>query len=188
MDRKKITSYALIGAAILLAVAYVGCAFSYRSDCIRAENGIKAQYDQDRNNYDNMWKRFREMSQVPEAYAADLQKVYDSVIQKRYGDTGAKAAIQFITEHNPNFDGSLYRQLESAIEAGRTSFAADQQQLIDKRRQYENVLGGTRALFVNVWFGFPHIDLTKYDIVTSVQTEKAFQDKKADEIQLRPQP
>jgi len=119
MDRKKITSYALIGAAILLAVAYVGCAFSYRSDCIRAENGIKAQYDQDRNNYDNMWKRFREMSQVPEAYAADLQKVYDSVIQKRYGDTGAKAAIQFITEHNPNFDGSLYRQLESAIEAGR---------------------------------------------------------------------
>jgi hypothetical protein len=33
--------------------------------------------------------------------------------------------------------------------------------------------------------GFPHIDLSKYDIVTSDRTEKAFTTKKDEAIKLR---
>jgi hypothetical protein len=175
----------VIGLFVVCAVGYVGCAFSYRTSCIQAENGIVAQYEQNQNDYDNMWKKFKEMAQVPEMYAADLQKVYDSAIGKRYGEGGSKAVFQFIQEHNPNYDSSMYVKLQAAIEAGRNGFAADQQQLIDKKRQYQDILGSTKAVFVGMWFGFPRIDLKKYDIVTSDETQKTFQDKKSDEIRLR---
>ena len=185
MITKTIGILAAVGVFLFMAIGYSGCAFSYRTDCIHAENGVVAQYDQDRNNYDNMFKKFKEVAQVPAMYTEDLKKVYDSAIQSRYGADGSKAMFQFLKEHNPNFDSSLYTKLQAVIEAGRNSFAADQQQLLDKKRQYKDLLGSNRALAVNFWFGFPHIDMNKYDIVTSDVTEKAFQDKKADEIKLR---
>lgn len=186
METKKLpVGLIVIATLALFGFVYGGCALSFRSDCVRAENGIKAQYAQNQNDYDNMWKKFREMAQVPEMYVEDLKKVYDGAIKARYGENGSQAAIQFITEHNPNFDASMYTKLQSAIEAGRNGFEADQKQLIDKKRQYQDLLGGTKALFVGFWFGFPRIDLDQYDIVTSDETQDVFKDKKSDEIDLR---
>lgn len=183
--RKLPVGWIALGAILVLLVAYGGCALSFRSDCVAAEAGIKAQYKQNQNNYDNMWKKFKEMAQVPEMYVEDLQKVYDSAIGKRYGENGSQAAFQFIREHNPNFSDALYTKLSSAIEAGRNGFEADQKQLIDKKRQYEVLLGGTKALFVGFWFDFPRIDLDQFDIVTSEETQDVFKEKKSDEIDLR---
>jgi hypothetical protein len=186
MNAKKLPIGLIIIAALaVFGIGYAGCALSFRSDCVAAEAGIKAQYKQNQNNYDNMWKKFKEMAQVPEMYVEDLRKVYDSAIGKRYGENGSQAAIQFIQEHNPNFDAGMYAKLQSAIEAGRNGFEADQKQLIDKKRQYEVLLGGTKALFVGFWFGFPRIDLDQHDIVTSEATQDVFKEKKSDEIDLR---
>lgn len=71
------------------------------------------------------------------------------------------------------------------VEAGRTSFAADQTMLIDKKRVYETKIGQQPAALVASFLGFPKIDLDEYDIVTSGKTEEAFGTKEADEIQLR---
>lgn len=185
MTTSKIVVLAVLGLFMFFGFGYVVSAMSFRSDCVAAEAGLKAQYDQDRNNYDNFWKKVKEVSQVPEMYAADLQKVYDSAIGKRYGESGSKAMFQVIREHNPNFDSSMYVKIQSVIEAGRNSFADDQKQLLDRKRQYETLLNGNGALAVNMWFNFPHIDLSKFDIITSDTTEDAFKTKKADEIKLR---
>lgn len=182
---KNMALLAIVGMALLGAVGYAGCALGFRSDCIRAEAGIKAQYKQDQNNYDNMWKKFREMSQVNESYAADLKKVYDSAISGRYGADGSKAAMQWIQEHNPNLDSATYAKLQAAIEAGRNGFEAEQKTLLDKKMQYEVLLGSTTAVVTNMWFNFPRINLADYDIVTSDRTDDAFKNKKDDEIKLR---
>lgn len=181
----KVIALALVGMALFFGLGYAGCALGFRSDCVRAEAGIKAQYDQDKNNYDNYWKKIKEMAQVPAMYTEDLKKVYDSAMAGRYGKDGSKAVFQFIKEHNPNFDSSMYVNVQRAIEAGRNSFADDQKQLIDRKREYETVLNGNKALAVNFLFNFPHMDLSKYDIVTSDVTEDAFKTKKADEVKLR---
>lgn len=173
------------GVALVLMLCYGGCACAYRQDCVRAEAGIKAQYKQGQNYYDNMWKKFKEMAQVPEMYTADLQKVYDGAIKARYGADGSKAVFQFISEHNPNFDASMYTKLQAAVEAGRNGFTAEQQSLLDKKREYEVVLNSNRGALVGFWFGFPKINLSEYDIVTSELTEETFKSKKADEFQLR---
>jgi hypothetical protein len=177
--------WAILGVVALLGVIYVGTVFGFRSDCIRAEAGIKAQHAQNRNNYDNMWKKFRETAQVQDSYAKDMEKVFKAAIEGRYGENGSQAVFQFIKEHNPQLDPAVYLKLQTIIEAGRNGFEADQKQLIDKKREYEVLLGSTRSLFVNVWLGFPRIDLDKYDIVTSDRTEDAFKNKKDDEIKLR---
>lgn len=185
MTTGKIVALAVVGLFLFFGFGYVASALSFRSDCVASEATIRAQYDQDRNNYDNMFKKFREMAQVPAMYAADLQKVYDSAIGKRYGEGGSKALFQMIKEANPNFDSSMYVKLQAAIESGRNSFADDQKQLLDRKRQYETLLNGNSALAVNMWFNFPHIDLSKFDIITSDATEDAFKTKKAEEIKLR---
>ncbi len=185
MTPSKIFIIVAIVAVGVFGASFAGCAFDFRSDCIKAEAGIKAQYSENQNNYDNMWKSFREMAQVNNNYADDLKKVFDSAIQSRYGANGSQAAMQWIKEHNPSLDSSTYVKLQAAIEAGRNRFEAEQKQLIDRKREYEVLLGSTAAIFVNPFFGFPRIDLTKYDIVTSDRTTKAFEEKKDDEIKLR---
>lgn len=182
---KKMVTFGILGVVALLAIVYLGSVLSFRTDCVRAEAGIKAQYEQNKNNYDNMWKKFKEMAQVTDMYSGDLKKLYDGTMQARYGEEGSKAMFQFIKEHNPQLDSAVYVRLQAAIEAGRNGFMADQQQLIDKKREYETVLGSNRALFVNMWLGFPHIDLDKYGIVTSERTDDAFKKKQDDEVKLR---
>jgi hypothetical protein len=185
MDNKRMTTLAFVGLLAFVVLAYGCTALGFRQDCVRAENGLEAQYDQNKNNYDNMWKSFKEMAQVSEMYTADLKKVYDSAIQGRYDDKEKNLLFKFVQEHNPNFSDGLYVKLQARIEAGRNAFMAEQQTLLDKKRAYKDLLGGNTALFVNMWFNFPRVDLNKYNIVTSDKTETEFKAGKADEVKLR---
>ena len=184
MDHARYAKWAVPGIIVLLLLFYVWAIFSFRGDAVRLEEKIKAQYSQNQNNYDSMWKTFNEMAQVPQEYTAELRKIYDEVMAGRYGEKGSQAIFQWIQEHNPNIDPAVYMKVQTAIEARRVSFAADQQQLIDQKREYGTLLRSNRALCVNWSLGFPKIDLDQYGIVTSDATQKAFEEKKADEVKI----
>jgi hypothetical protein len=178
----------LIGAAALLVIGGVSCVGTLvgtNNSCVRHESNIKAQYKQNQNNYDNYWKKLKETAQVPEMYANDLKKLYDGAITGRYGPNGSQAVFQFLKEQNPQLDVSMYKQIQQVIEAGRNDFEASQKTLLDKKRVYEIYIGEFPNSFVAGFLGFPKIDLAKYDIVTSGETQEAFETKKAGEIKLR---
>lgn len=178
---------ALIAVAFFLVVAlgFGGCMVGTRNDLVRQENGIKAQYKQNQNSFAEMTNKVQEVAQVPEMYAADLQKVAKAAIEGRYGKDGSKAVFQFIQEHNPNVDSALYMKLANVIESSRAQFAQEQRTLLDKKRVYENNLETFPENMVAGLFGFPRIDLDQFDIVTSQQTEDAFRTKKAGPLKLR---
>jgi len=186
VSRTLIAVLVVLGVFVLFVGGTVISALSWRSDAVSGEATIEAQYKQNQNNYDNMWKRIKEIAKVPGMYTEDLKKVWDGVMKARYGGDGSKAMWQWIKEHNPSLPAGMYTQLQRAIEAGRTSFAADQKALIDKKRVYQvHLKSNVGMIWSNVW-GYPTIDLAKFDIVTSSKTEAAFDSKKDDkELELR---
>lgn len=183
-----------VKGAILLAVLVVlvifgsilaGSAISFRNECVRMENGIAAQYEQNKNSYDQYFKTVKEMAQVPEIMTNDFRKLYDGVMAGRYGKGGSKAVFQWLKEQNPQLPQEVYVKLQTAIEAGRNRFAADQQMLIDKTREYKNYY---QTFPNNIWakaMGYPGIDLSQYSVVTSDETEKTFKEKKSNPFKLR---
>jgi hypothetical protein len=184
VSNKSLVTLCSIGVVLLFGLGYGCTALGYRGDCVAAEAGLKAQQEQVKNNYDNMWKRFREVTQVPSRYAGDLKKVFDSAMQGRYGKDGTRSVFTWIQEHNPTIDVSMYTKIQNVVEAGRVSFMAEQEQLLDKKRQYETLLQGNRAVFVGRLFEFPKIELDKIQILTSDQTEEVFGSKRAGEVKL----
>ncbi len=175
----------VLGVLGFVAIVVFMSAWSWRNTAIDSETTITAQYKDNQNVYDNMWKRFREMAKVPTMYTDDLKKLYDGAMKARYGEDGSKALFQWLQEQNPNMDASVYTQLQRAIEAGRKEFSASQTTLLDKKRVYEQHLRhGFGPMWASLW-GYPTIDLSQYDIVTSERTGKAFDTKKDEEIEIR---
>jgi hypothetical protein len=173
---------------VLFGVVGIGClgtVFGFRTECVNAEAGITAQFKANESSYDNMWKTFKEMAQVPKMFEEHMKDVWNSALKGRYGEKGVSTVFLALKEENPKLDPTMYTKIQTAIEAGRTRFNQDQKELLDKKAQYERILNGNTALLANNFFHFPHMDLSKFDIVTSDVTEQAFTTKKADQIQLQ---
>lgn len=185
MSRLSITLIGIAVAIVVLGLGVVGTIVGTYNDCVAQEAGLKAQYAQNKNNYDNYFKKLKEVAQVPDMYINDLNKVYTSALQGRYGEGGSKAVFQFISEHNPQVDGSIYRQIQQVVEAGRNDFEQNQKQLLDKVRVYEITLQTFPNSVLARVLGFPRVDLSQFKIVTSDETEHTFETGKSEPIKLR---
>ena len=176
---------AFFAVVLVLAVTAVLAAVSFRNGANRFENGITAAYTNNQNVYDNGWKEVKEKAQVPALAEKQLEQVYKAALQGRYGEKGSQAVAQFIHEQNPNLDPKLYLQIQQSVEGFRRTFTSHQTTLISQKQAYQNYLDATLVgLVFNGFFGYPHIDLTKFDIVTSDQTQQDFDTKRAQPIDL----
>ena len=170
---------------LLLAVISVLTVISMHNSAVRMEKGIQAQYEQNQNRRSAYVNSIAEAVQIPKMYKDDFKEIVTAALQGRYGKNGSQATFQWLKEHNINFDSSVYKKLQTMIEAGREKFAHEQKLLIDKKRQYETELQTFPGSLVYPILGFPRINLDDYKIVKSADNEAVFNKGVESPLKLR---
>lgn len=180
---------ALIILAVLVFVGFavVGYVVSTANYANRIEQQLKAAQTDNKNILANYGQKVIEAAQVPGMYADDVARVTREAIEGRYGDKGSQAVFQWIQEQNPTIDSQLYVKIQQIIEGGRKDFEIGQRRQIDIRRQYETSLGEIPRGWVMGMVGYPKLNLSDFDIVSTDRADEAFRTKKEAPIQLRPQ-
>ena len=174
-----------LGIAILFGASIIFGYIGFGNEANRFENGIIAAYSNNQNVYDNGWKTVMEKAQVPDRYAKQLKELYTDTMKGRYGPNGSQALLQFIKEENPKLDPSIYVQIQQSVEIFHNQFSQAQTELVSRKQEYQNLYTGTmHGRFYNLIARYPHIDLSKYDIVTSEKTQQDFGTKKAPKLDL----
>ncbi len=184
MSKSLIGVLAAAGIVLFLGGTILFSFLGFQNESNAFEQQIIAKYTDNQNVYDNGWKEVKEKAQIPAQYAGDLQKIYGELVTGRQGSPNE--LFRMITEANPTLDSKLYVEIQQSIEGFRQSFKQTQTELISIKQTYQTFLSATTTgrLF-NTISHYPHIDMNKYDIVTSSQTDKAFETKKADELDLK---
>lgn len=155
----------------LMDISYDNREQRLRTDVLDQERKIEA-------NYDKMWKVISQQAQILDKYANDFLEIYKGMMTGRYGDGGSKAMFQWIKEHNPQIDASLYKKIMTTVEATRTSFEREQ-------RRYSEMGAAHMKLYVTKpakWFvdGEP----VEIQIVSSKKTKKVMETGEENEVDL----
>ncbi len=175
--KKKILVIGMGIIAVILIIVVVGISSSNKE--VRLRNKIAAQEQVRESYFDKMWKIINQKAQVAEQYKDAFREIYPALIEGRYGDEKGGTLMKWITENNPSFDVSLYKDLMSSIEAERTGFFMEQKKLTDLAREHADVRTTLpSSIFVG---GRPAIEVT---VVSSDKTKTVMQQGKENDVEL----
>lgn len=162
---------------LILAVAGVAIAnwVSYSNFGNEQEQTINASYENNKNILGQYSLKVKEAAKVSDKYSDALTKVIEGALTARYGDEGSQAAMQWITEQNPNMDAQVFIKIQQIIESGRNEFQVSQTSLLDKCRIYKTNLGYVWGGFWLKLAGYPKDGLEKRcTAITSDYAKDAF--------------
>ena len=146
---------------------------------IELKTQVEAQQKKCETYFDKMWKILKEKAGVTDQYKKAFEDIYPALIAGRYSGQSDGSLMKWVTESNPTFDASMYKDLMQSIEIERTGFNNEQEHLIDLNREHSALL----QKIPSKWFlgGIKEIEIK---LITSSRTEKAFETGKEDDIDL----
>jgi len=170
----------IIGVSILtfvIIVVIIGVSASNKE--IRLRSQITAQKQVCEAFYDKLWKVIAQKAQVADQYKDAFKEIYPQLIEGRYGNEKGGTLMKWITESNPTFDVSLYKDLMSSIEAERAGFFMEQKRLVDLNNEHRIIRQTFPAsVFIG---GRSDIAIT---IVSSDATKKVMETGKENDIDI----
>lgn len=175
---KKTIMIAVLIICSFLLFTVIAMYISYTNQYVRLKNSYEAQVSVDKAIYDEVWKVIKQQAGVSEKYAADFKNIYASIMDSRYKE-GSGQLMQWITESNPNFDPSLYKNLMNTIESQRSKFTNNQKKMIAIHAEIKNIV---MVFPGSLFLGSKAIP--ELQLITSTQTEKVFDTGKDDNVDL----
>lgn len=170
---------AIIGIIGVILVAVFGVMYVSTSNTeIKTVNLFTAQQTTCEAYFDKMWKVLQQQASVADQYKDAFKEIYPSLIEGRYSNGGGQM-MQWIQEHNPEFDPSLYGKLMNSIEAQREGFFNEQKKLISINNQHRNLL----ELFPSSMFVGSR-DTLKLVVITSIKTKAVYESGEENDINL----
>jgi hypothetical protein len=188
MGEKKGPNKILLGCLgvvvfVMLIVAITAAMMlDFRSNVVSLQNRVEAQHISNKSNYDSMWKKFKEMTQVTELQAEQFKDLYTGLIEGRNQDTGL--LFKMVQEQNPTLSPDVYTNLQLEIASSRNVFDNNQKKVIDIIREYNTRINTGTGFIFNIIFNYQKLDANDF-IVTSDRTQEAFDNKKDDVIDLK---
>lgn len=142
-------------------------------------NKYKAQDQICQGYYDLMWKTIKQNAQVSEKFASTFKEIYKPLMEGRYSGKDQNTLFKWIQEDNPKFTPELYSKLMVTIEAKREGFFNEQKYLTAIWNEHENL----QSKAPGKWF-ISNTEHIKHQVVTSSITEKVFETKKDDDVDV----
>jgi hypothetical protein len=152
-----------------------------------------AQYKVNKTSHDAMWKILSQDAGVVDKYATDFsERVLPALVEGRIGQG---ELMKWITESNPTFDASLYKELMIKIETERHKFEFSQNRTIDIQNQWNKLRENKpERWFIDSEFFEKGTDgkylnaevqqIMDYKPVTSTVTEDVFKSGVDDNVEL----
>mgnify|MGYP003288421112 CR=1 FL=1 len=130
------------------AITVAGMYFSYNNKEIALRAKAKAQVGKIEGVHDKMWKVIQQKAQVTTEYKDAFAEIYPEIMSGRYSGENDGSLMKWVTEQNPNFDTSLYKDLSQSIELLRTEFQKSQERMLDLIREHTTLCN----TFPGRWF------------------------------------
>ena len=176
-------TFAIVGAifgVILLLGMFVGCAaITTTNSEARLRNLIAAKQDDNRNEFDLMWKKIAQVAEVSDKDRESLQNLFVAHAEARTGDGGGGEIMKWVQESVPNVPPDTYRDLRTIIVASRDRFAERQKELRDFKREHDNLL----TTIPSKWFLSGKLPI-EVKIITSTKTEATFKTGVDDDVEV----
>jgi len=169
-----------LGVVLILGIGIAIWAIGVSNDEKRLVNKMDAQKEVIGLYFDKMWKILKEKASVADAAKEAFKEIYVPLIEGRYSQ-GDGTLMKWITEQNPTFDLSLYKDVQNSIETERNGFFVEQAKMTDMNREHENM----RDLFPRsiICGGRPAYD---YKPITSALTKEVQTTGEENDIELFP--
>ena len=175
MKKLLFAGLSILGICLLIGILYI----SANNGEIKLRNKITAQQQVCEAFYDKLWKVISQKAQVAEQYKDAFKEIYPALIEGRYGNEKGGTLMKWITESNPTFDVSLYKDLSASIEGERSGFFMEQEKLIDLDREHKTI----RQIFPASLFIGSRSDVP-ITIITSEKTEEVFKSGQENDVDI----
>jgi len=188
MSEKKSLS---TGCIVAIGVAIVGLIFvisiggyfvSTMNTEVGLRNTITAKVQDNESEFDNMFKKISQVAQVSEKQMDSLKDIFNSHATSRAGEGGQGGVMMnWIKESIPNVDTKVFANLQNIITGSRDRWTMRQKELVDLKREHDNLLDKFPSSMVCSILGKEKIEIT---IVSSSRAKKAMQTGIDDDINV----
>ena len=168
----------IVGLVVIVGFTIFMMSINYQNQHVTYKQQIKAQKGVCETYFDKMWKVINQKAQVSNEYKEAFKDIYPALIEGRYSNGGGQL-FQFIKEHNPQFDISLYKDLMQSIEKERGRFFEEQKSLIDIDRDHKTFLNRKPAK----WF-LNENDTVPITLITSQITKDVYLTGEENDVSL----
>lgn len=162
----------------IFAITMISSYFSYNNDEVALRTEAEAQRGKIEGTHDKMWKIIQQKAEVSNEYAQSFDSIYHHIMSDRY-DAGDGTLMKWITEANPQFDTSLYKDLSQSIEVYRTEFQKSQERMLDIIREHSTLCN----TYPGKWF-ISNTTPIEYTIVSSSRSKAVMTTGIDDDVKL----
>lgn len=162
---KKIAIVIIAAILGIFVISGISMYFSYNNQEISLRNEAEAQRGKIEGLHDKMWKVISQKAQISQEYASSFDEIYTHIMSERY-DAGDGSLMKWITEANPQFDSSLYKDVMQSVEVLRTEFQKGQERMLDIIREHNDLC----ARYPGRWF-ISNTSTIEYTVVSSSRSK-----------------